>query len=255
MHTPIVEEIVSRRSFLGLTSLLSLKALAPGCRVAGPSSGATGHAPFKIVVVPETGMWSDPQPLVTLLDDLTKGLVTERCEFRVECRLFQSGGAVLRVVQVESGRQLDREMTDDLSPDSAGAHALYAEALRLAVRLAPDEPYLIRALAEYYLSFRRFDEGIACFEGLMEEHPECPLLPFQAGILSDRGRHKFEAWRAFQRAAVLDPNDPVTLYNLGVISSDLGRPQDAERCFQAALLRDPDLKPARVRLSWLRKKQ
>lgn len=252
MRDHTVEELVSRRDFLGLTSLLTLKALVPGRSITAVSAGEERE--FRITIVPKGGTFSDRRRLADLLDELTKGLVTERCRLRAECRLLPSGGAHLRVFEIESRQALGGDLSVNIITDPDGAHRLYAEALRLAVRLAPDEPYLVRALADYYLGFHRFDEGIACFEALMEEHPMCALLPFQLGILCDRSHRKLPAQAAFQKAHTLDPDDPITLYNLGVVWADLGQPKVAERYFREALARDPNLKPARARLDQLRKR-
>ena len=142
---------VSRRHFLGLTSIMTVKSMAPGRRVFAREAPRA----FKIHVTPDAGNRSAAHQLSGLFKDLTRGLILEHRHLQVEYILSSDTGMRMRVEDTVSGQTMETPVRRDLSFKTEEAHRLYAEALRLAVHLAPEEAYLVRALGDYYLSFRR----------------------------------------------------------------------------------------------------
>lgn len=242
---------VSRRHFLGLASIVTLKSFASGSRVFASNPLRI----FEIKVLSDAGRRTEAYHLSDVFGDLTRGLVLQHHHLQAEYSLPFDGGIALKVMDTTSGQILETQIQKPHGSGTDDAHYLYAQALRLAIQLAPDEVYLVRGLCDYYTAFRKYDEGIACFEALIDLHPQQAQLSFQLGILSDRAGQKQKAYDAFRQANRLDTNDPVSMYNIGVVSTDLGRVNEAEHWFLETLSRDPGMKAARARLDRLRRRQ
>lgn len=238
---------LSRRTFLGLTSVLTLQTITP----AQSFASATASQEFRIQVQLDDDE-DNPSRLAEEFCELTKGIRVERHQLFAAYRFSGRENLTLEVRNEVSGKTLTKRVARDFSKGIQEIHRLYAEALRLAVQLAPGEPYLVRALADHYSAFRRYNSGIACFKKLSASQPDQPELQFQLGMFYDRSGRKTDAYAAFRQALHLNLRDAALFYNLGLVSSDLGHKNEAERWFLDALALDPEMKPARVRLGLLR---
>lgn len=241
---------VTRRAFLGMTSVMTLQSLAPGQSVLSRPE----RREFRIRVCLD-GTGENSSRLAEVFGELTKGLILETHDLSAEYRIAGRGSIALEVSDATMRQTLKTSVIWNFSKGLEDVHGLYAEAVRLAVQLAPDEPYLIRALGDYVLAFHRHAVGIAWFKQLVERNPERPQLLFQLGVLYERAGRKREAYAAFRDVHRLDPHDTVALYNLGVISADLGHLNQAERWFLESLAVNASMTPARTRLDLLRQRR
>ena len=242
---------VSRRRFLGLTSLMTLTTLSPGRQALAGSA----TRPFKIQVTSESGNGAAASQLLDLLNGLTRGILLERRYPEATYRLVSDRTLWIHVHEPESRNTLERLIAPDLSFGREEVHHLYAEALRSAVTLAPEEPYLVRALGDYYLSFRRYKEGIADFREIITDRPNQPLLLFQLGMIYDRSDNKQAAYDTFRLVHQQDRDNAVTLYNLGTIAADLGHYDHAKEWFSGALKQAPQMHDAKVQLKLLQRRK
>jgi tetratricopeptide (TPR) repeat protein len=242
---------VSRRIFLGMTSLMTLKSLATGQRtLASPL-----RREFTICFHTKDGSATGSVHLDEVFDDLTKGIVLEQ---RRLSAVYHSEGheqLMLQVRDEETGDLLGASVKCNFRNGVEDVHLLYAEALRVGVQMAPEEPYLVRALGDHYMAFQQYTAGISCFKELLETRSNQPQLLFQLGMLYERGGHKKEAYTTFRTVHHLDPGDPVAIYNLGVLATEFGHRHEAENWFLETLARDPDMEEARTRLDLLRKRE
>ena len=241
---------VSRRLFLGMTSLMTLKSLATGQRtLASPL-----RREFIIRLQTKDDSKTGSVHLNEVFDELTKGIVLEQ---RHLCAVYRSENReqlALEVRDEETGELLSVSVTCNFRNGAEDIHWLYAEALRVGVQMAPEEPYLVRALGDHYMGFRQYSAGISCFKELLEIHADRQQLLFQLAMLYDRGSHKKEAYATFRTVHRLDPGDPVAMYNLGVLAAEFGYRHEAENWFLETLARDPEMEAARTRLDLLRKR-
>lgn len=242
---------VSRRLFLGMTSLMTLKSLATGRRaLASPL-----RREFTIRLHTEDSGITGSVHLDDVFDELTRGLILEQRHLSAEYRDVGHEQLMLTVRDDETQDQLTDTVKRTFRNGAEDIHRLYAEALRAGIRMAPDEPYLVRALGDHYLAFQQYSAGIACFKELLEAHTDRPQLLFQLAMLYDRGGFKKEAYTTFRAVHRLDPDDPVAIYNIGVLATEFGHRHEAENWFLEALARDPDMEEARARLDLLRKRR
>ena len=81
-----------------------------------------------------------------------------------------------------------------------------------------------------------------------------PQLLFQLAVLYERRGNKKEAYTTFRSVHRIDPEDPVAVYNMGVLAAEFGHRHEAENWFLETLARDPNMDEARARLDLLRKR-
>jgi tetratricopeptide (TPR) repeat protein len=233
-----------------MTSMLTLHSLAPGHAVLATSV----RREFRIHAHLD-GIGEGSSRLAEVFGELTRGLVLEHRSLSAEYRITGRKSMTLRVLDEETNEACTKSVRRDFTKGIEDIHHLYAEAVRLGVQMAPDEPYLVRALSDHFLAFRKYSSGIACFKQLIEMTPDHALLLFQLGILYDRSGRKREAYAAFRTVHRLNPQDAITMYNLGVIAADLGHLHEAESWFLEALARNPEMGPACTRLNLIRQRR
>ena len=241
---------LSRRLFLGMTSLMTLKSLATGQRtLASPL-----RREFTIRLDIEDGRATGAVHLDKVFDELTQGIILEQRHLTAEYQPEDHGQLRLQVRDDETNVHLNVSVKCNFRNGAEDIHRLYAEALRLGVQMAPEEPYLVRALGDHYLGFKQYTAGISCFKELLEAHPDQPQLLFQLAVLYERRGNKKEAYTTFRSVHRIDPEDPVAVYNMGVLAAEFGHRHEAENWFLETLARDPNMDEARARLDLLRKR-
>lgn len=242
---------VTRRRFLGLSSFMTVTSLSNGGRVLA----STATRPFKVTVRSGNHDTAAAVQLSELFAPLTKGVLLTHTDLSVEYIIEKDGNLALSVRDRDSDRTLEKRVSRDLTFGTDELHYLYSEALRLCVRIAPDEPYIVRALADYYISFRRFKEGIAEFRDITSDLPDRPLPHFQLGVIYDRANDKEAAYSAFEQANHRAPGDTITMYNLGVTASESGDSAQAEHWFKAVLRLDSRMEKAKRQLELLARRK
>ncbi|HZS37820.1 MAG TPA: tetratricopeptide repeat protein [Polyangia bacterium] len=148
------------------------------------------------------------------------------------------------------------------APDGAHAHYLYGFALREsgragdaeapfrdALRLAPDEPVYLRALAELYADLGRYPEALASARRATEVAPERAANHVTYGYVASAAGDKQLARAEYERAVTLDPNDSAAWNNLGCLDLEAGRALRARLRFREALRLDPQGGRARRNLA------
>ena len=136
---------------------------------------------------------------------------------------------------------------------AAGRPAEALEILEARVADAPSHAPALQALSVVLRQQNRVQEARAALErglgsGLFAGTDEARLRTELGGILAIEGRLR-EAARELRTAQQLDPSQAETSFLLGMVSTDLRRPEEAARAFATALALRPDLTPARVRLA------
>jgi tetratricopeptide (TPR) repeat protein len=87
----------------------------------------------------------------------------------------------------------------------------------------------------------RPNEAISLFQKALIMEPENPLLWLNLGIAQQRTGDYEEALSSFQRALCIDENLADAWVSMGLIHYELEQFDSAEECYQAALLRDKDV--------------
>ncbi|MBT5875095.1 MAG: hypothetical protein HOH43_16875, partial [Candidatus Latescibacteria bacterium] len=216
---------------------------------------STATRSFKVTVRSGDQDTATADQLSELFAPLTKGLLLTHTNLFVEYLIEKDGNLALTVRDRDSDQTLERKVPRDLTFGTDELHYLYSEALRLSVRIAPEEPYLVRALADYYISFRRFKEGIAEFRDITSDLPDKPLPHFQLGVIYDRANDLEAAYLAFEQANIRAPGETITMYNLGVTASESGRSAKAEHWFKAVLQKDSGMEKAKRQLELLSRRK
>ena len=115
-----------------------------------------------------------------------------------------------------------------LNPNNIQAALILAElqigvgdtdsAVTLLQSLIRAQPGLLRAqflLGSAYSSQRRFDDALALYQGMEQRFPTNPTVPFLSGLtLRQQPNRNVDARKAFQRAALLSPNDLLIISQL-----------------------------------------
>jgi tetratricopeptide (TPR) repeat protein len=160
----------------------------------------------------------------------------------------------------EALRALGRAIAE--GPEAAHAHYLYGFALREAgrppdaqapfqeaLRLCPDEPVYLRALAELYADLGRYVEALATARRATEVAPERAANHVTYGYVASAAGDKPLARAEYERAVTLDPNDSAAWNNLGCLDLEAGHPLKARQRFREALRLDPQGGRARRNLA------
>jgi predicted O-linked N-acetylglucosamine transferase (SPINDLY family) len=123
-----------------------------------------------------------------------------------------------------------------------------ADAFRMAVAAAPDEPLLHHALGALCLRLQRTEEAgealrrcVALAPDFAAARADLAALALGAGRLADAASHA-------AAAVELNPGNAGALVNLGKVASERGRQDEAIARFRRALEIDPACAPARSNL-------
>lgn len=102
------------------------------------------------------------------------------------------------------------------------------------------DPDVLRAQANAAAQAHRIPEAIVGFESLVRLRPEDADAWQRLGLLYMGDRQYARSLEALSRAAHLDPQDPFTQVNLGILALNMGRLEEANRALRAAIARQPD---------------
>jgi len=123
--------------------------------------------------------------------------------------------------------------------------------LREAVRLAPENPLGLRALAHAALAAQRADEAAEVFGRLAALHPGMAEAHFgQGNALRDLGRVA-DAAQAYRRAVAADPKSPHARINLGIMLQGTAAYDEAVSVLREAAGLAPDSYAARYNLGYV----
>ena len=127
---------------------------------------------------------------------------------------------------------------------NAGGLGRLDEALTAAERAVELDPLsaIVNAdVGRALMSVGRFDEAAARFRRANEIDPEMPMPYRQLGVLGAYVRNRFaDAVPLLQKAAALDPANPILEFYLARLYLDLGDDVEASRVVEAARKRWPD---------------
>lgn len=111
---------------------------------------------------------------------------------------------------------------------------------REALRLSPEEPVYLRALAELLAGRKLFPEALGLARRAVELAPDRPANHVTLGYVSSAAGDRAAARRAYEQALLLDPNDAVAWNNLGCVDLAQGQPMQARHRFREALRLNPE---------------
>jgi Flp pilus assembly protein TadD len=113
------------------------------------------------------------------------------------------------------------------------------EALRMALRLLPEEAIYVRALADLLARLERHEEALALAERAVALGPEESQNHVTLGFVAWAAGRRVLARSAYRQALALEPGDATAWNNLGCIDLDAGDRLAARAHFRAALRLDP----------------
>ena len=113
---------------------------------------------------------------------------------------------------------------------------------REALRLAPEEPVYLRALAELLVDPRRkrFAEALTLARKAVALGPERASNHISLGFVASSSGDRAAAAESYKKALALDPNSALAWNNLGCVDLAQGRPMEARARFREALRLDPE---------------
>ena len=167
----------------------------------------------------------------------------------------QMPGRVLEeaIVTKAPARIASYEGASSPEPDESGSSvdAEILEKLRSLGYVGADSPRGDRTMATMLFEAKRYEEAIAAYEGLLEDHPDDPgLLAGLGAALGALGRHG-EARRSLERAVQIAPLMPEGHHNLAVLLERQGDRKAALREYQLAVRYAPAYEPSRQALERL----
>lgn len=113
------------------------------------------------------------------------------------------------------------------------------EAFREALRVAPDEPVYLRALAEVLADQREHDEALPVARRAVEVAPDVASNHVTLGFVASAAGLLELAATEYRTAIRLDPNDSTAWNNLGCVEMAAGDRLRARERFREALRLDP----------------
>ncbi len=115
------------------------------------------------------------------------------------------------------------------------------EAIDAAVRLAPDDPAVLEGQGDYYYyCYRDYARAAENYARLAELRPNDPALFWSMGLIERRQGRFADAWRNFQRAMELDPDNAGYAITALELLGMGRRFVEAEALGRKAVLRWPD---------------
>jgi tetratricopeptide (TPR) repeat protein len=123
---------------------------------------------------------------------------------------------------------------------------------REALRLSPDEPVYLRALAELHSDLGEPGEALPLAQRAVEVAPDRAANHVTYGYVASAAGDKELARREYEQAVTLDPSDAAAWNNLGCLDLQARRPLRARARFREALRLDPRAERARRNLELVR---
>jgi tetratricopeptide (TPR) repeat protein len=120
-----------------------------------------------------------------------------------------------------------------------GRHAEAVTPLEAALRIVPDEPVYLRALAELFADLRQFDRALGAAARAVEVAPDRAANHVTHGYVASAAGKKELARAEYEKAVELDPSDAAAWNNLGCLDLEAGRPLLARKRFRESLRLDP----------------
>ncbi|MCP5276873.1 MAG: tetratricopeptide repeat protein [Thiobacillus sp.] len=136
-----------------------------------------------------------------------------------------------------------------LSSFAQGHHAVAADLLERAVKLAPERPELHNDLGECRRAAGDLDKAMAAYRASLELRPDYAEARNNLGVALRQAGRAEEAVEAFEAALASRPDYPEAAFNLGVTLEDLGRHEASMPHLQSVLERTPDNPVALERLA------
>ena len=124
---------------------------------------------------------------------------------------------------------------------SAGADGV-TQALvcyREALRLRPEQPVYLRALAEALVARKQFTEALEAAHKAVSLGPDRASNHITLGYVASSAGNRTLARQAYQQALVIEPNNALAWNNLGCVDLAQGRVLHARERFREALRLDP----------------
>ncbi|HZX23205.1 MAG TPA: sulfotransferase [Woeseiaceae bacterium] len=175
-----------------------------------------------------------------------------------EARRLHAAGQVAEAEQAyrrlaERGEQrpLVLEALTDLYVASGRAEQAVSTMNEL-VRAEPDNPYYRARLAGVLDATGQTDAAIRLYEQLLDKQPELAPVHFNLALLYKKQKRYEDALAAYRRAAELGIDRVQEVWsNMGVLYSDMRRPDEAREMYERALAADPAYVPALFNLAGL----
>lgn len=181
----------------------------------------------------------------------TPGLEPARIKFNLATALGQAG-------KTDEALTLFGELAAAPSPDAAtlknygfflakaGRNAEAADVLRKAAEQDPKDASVWLSAGELYAKTQRYDEAIATLTKAVGPEVDPKLgsggqydAYFALGEANAAKSNIPEAIKDFDRAASLQPQNAVPVYNKGVLQEQAGLKSDAEASYRSALAKNP----------------
>ena len=96
------------------------------------------------------------------------------------------------------------------------------QALRQAISVDPRLPDAYALLAEFYLRYKRIDEALAEYEGIVKRDPSAVMARTMVAMLLDQQGKREEAKKAYAAAVSGSGNAPIAANNLAFIYAEEG---------------------------------
>jgi tetratricopeptide (TPR) repeat protein len=133
--------------------------------------------------------------------------------------------------------QLPDEYTHYRQADDLVKSGNYADAMLLfekAKLLHPDHPDLLHDMAVCFFHMKKRKEALRCLDRAMELQPENPYRYASRGFIRAAFKDVRGAMADYQKALELDPEDAVTMNNMGLLEEQIGYDKEARERFKAA---------------------
>lgn len=149
------------------------------------------------------------------------------------------GHYLLGYAYSESREDGDASAGAELAAEVAADPALALSCYREALRLSPEQPVYLRALAEALAARKQFAEALALANKAVSLAPDRASNHITLGYVASSSGDRELARRAYQQALVLEPNSALAWNNLGCVDLAQGRVLHARERFREALRLDP----------------
>jgi cytochrome c-type biogenesis protein CcmH/NrfG len=158
-------------------------------------------------------MWSNPQAY---------GMAAVCLLLGIAAGYFMRGSQPAAPASSAPASQASKTPTPDASNMQVSPEALkhmaekQAEPLLARLEKNPNDPALLADLGKTYLAAQQFKTATEYYERSVKIKPSADTLNTLGGAYHFAGENK-EALDAWQRALVIDPNNPDALFNVGMV--------------------------------------